>query len=324
MKKQIKHPTMKTLTIASLLSAAAASQLVACDCCSVYCAVESRKAEKGFFAGATEQFTHFGTMQQDGHKVDNAAGQWLDSSITQVFAGYNFTKRFGVQFNLPFIHREFTRPEGFATDRGHESGLGDAAITGNFVVFEKHAEAGTVRWSLLGGIKLPTGSSSRIAEELNETEVPGAPESGIHGHDLTLGSGSVDGIVGSGVFARWKHLLVTASLQYNARTEGDYDYQFANDLTWSVAPGVYLLRNERQTLALQFVVSGEDKGKDAFQGAAAEDTAMTSVYVGPQVTWTWTEKLSVQAGADLPVLLDNSALQAVPDYRVRAAVTWKF
>lgn len=307
-----------------LLISAVATQSAACDFCSVSCVCDTQGASKGFFAGAAEQFTHFGTMQLDGRKVDNEAGQWLESSIAQVFAGYNFTKRFGVQFNLPFIHREFKRPEGFAMDRGHESGLGDAAITGNFVVFEKRSEVFTVRWSVLGGIKLPTGSSTRITEELSEVGFPGAPESGIHGHDLALGSGSVDGIVGSSVFARWKHLLVTASLQYNARTKGDYDYQFANDLSWSVAPGGYLILNENHSLALQLIVSGEDKGKDTFQGASAPDTAMMSVYLGPQLTYTWSEKLSAQLGVELPVLLDNSALQAVPDYRIRAAVSWRF
>jgi len=34
--------------------------------------------------------------------------------------------------------------------------------------------------------------------------------------------------------------------------------------------------------------------------------------------------LSAELGADLPVSIDNTALQSVPDYRVRAAVNWRF
>jgi hypothetical protein len=108
------------------------------------------------------------------------------------------------------------------------------------------------------------------------------------------------------------------------RTKGDYDYRFANDLQWQFAPGVYLVLNERHSLALQLVASGEDKSTDTFQGAAAADTALTSVYLGPQFTYTWSDKLSTQVGVDLPVMLDNSALQVVPDYRMRAVVTWRF
>ena len=310
--------------LAVTVLAAGVSAVVACDFCAVYCACEAQGAGKGFYAGATEQFTHFGTLQLDGSKVDNEVGQWLDSSIAQTFVGYNFTKRFGVQVNVPFLRREFKRPEGFALDHGQESGVGDVSLTVNLVLCERKDEAFTLRWSLLGGVKLPTGSSARLAEELSEVEIPGAPESGIHGHDLALGSGSVDGIVGSGAFARWKRIFVTANLQYSVRTKGDYDYQFANDLQWQFAPGAYLVLNERHSLALQLVASGEDKSQDTFQGAAAADTAMTSVYLGPQFTYTWSDRLSAQVGGDLPVMLDNSALQAVPDYRVRAAVTWRF
>ena len=194
-----------------------------------------------------EQFTHFATLQEDGHKVPDEVGQRLDSSITQIFAGYNFNHRVGVQLNVPLISRSFRRPEGFEIDRGTESGIGDILLTGHLNAYRHEEKNRTFSWNLLGGIKLPTGDSGRIAEELDEVEVPGAPESGIHGHDLTLGSGSVDGLVGTSVYARWKRLFVGASVQYAIRTEGDYNYQFANDLTWAGGPGVLLAMNDDYT-----------------------------------------------------------------------------
>jgi len=75
---------------------------------------------------------------------------------------------------------------------------------------------------------------------------------------------------------------------------------------------------------LQAVVSGEYKDTDTFQGASADDTGVTAVYLGPQLSFTWASKLSAQIGADLPISIDNTALQTVPDYRVRAGVTWHF
>ena len=42
----------------------------------------------------------------------------------------------------------------------------------------------------LGGAKFPSVNSSRLKEEFHEIEIEGTPESGIHGHDLTLGTGS--------------------------------------------------------------------------------------------------------------------------------------
>jgi len=181
---------------------------------------------------------------------------------------------------------------------------------------------------VLGGVKLPTGSSSRIFEEVAELTAPppppGAPDSGIHGHDLTLGSGSVDGVVGTGLYASYKRFFMSASTQFAIRTKGDFDYQFANDLMWSGGPGVYLALADKYTIALQLVTSGEAKGQDIFQGAQAEDTAVTSVYLGPQISFTWAEKFSAEVGVDLPISIHNSSLQSVPDYRVRVGLNWRF
>jgi hypothetical protein len=75
---------------------------------------------------------------------------------------------------------------------------------------------------------------------------------------------------------------------------------------------------------LQAVVSGESKGEDTIYGVATSDTAVTSVYLGPQVSFTWSDRLSVQLAADLPVSIASSGEQIVPDYRIRGAVTWRF
>jgi len=311
--------------ILSVLAGVVATPVMACDLCSVYSATQARgEVGEGLYAGLAEQFSHFATVQVDGRKVSNEAGQYLDSSISQLFAGYNLNNRFGVQFNLPVIYRSFKRPEGFEINRGTESGIGDVSLIGNFLAYRTLTENFTFSWSVLGGIKFPTGSTDRIKEEFNELEVPGAPESGIHGHDLTLGTGSFDGIVGTGIFTRWRRLFLTANAQYAIRSKGDFDYQFANDLTWSGGPGVYLALGHKYTLALQAVVSGEYKGTDTFQGASADDTGVTAVYLGPYLNFTWSGKLSAEVGADLPVSIDNTALQTVPDYRIRAAVNWRF
>jgi hypothetical protein len=308
-----------------VLSSALVTPGVACDLCSVYSANQARgEIGKGPFVGVAEQFTHFGTLQESGHKVPNELGQYLDSSISQVFVGYNFKETIGVQLNLPVVYRSFRRAEGFNVDQGTESGIGDLSLIGHVQVYRKETKQYTFGWNVLGGVKFPTGSTRRLNEELNENEEEGAPLSGIHGHDLTLGSGSFDGIIGTGIFGRWKRAFLTANIQYMIRTTGDIDYRFANDLTWSGGPGWFIALQDKYTVALQLVASGEDKGMDTFGGEKAEDTGITSVYLGPQVTFTWSDQLSAEVAVDLPVYIQNTAFQAVPDYRVRAGVTWHF
>src|SRR5215471_14187021 len=206
---------MKILVVA-VLAAARAQPVFACDLCAIYAASEARgEIGKGFYAGAAEQFTYFGTEQVDGLRVGNPSGQYMDSSISQVFVGYNFNDWLGVQFNMPVIYRYFKRPnEKGGIESGSESGIGDVSLLGTLTPYQKFTDNFAFNWNFLGGVKFPTGSTARLHEEFNEPEEPVGPPSGIHGHDLTLGSGSYDGIVGTGTYTRWKRTFLTANTQY--------------------------------------------------------------------------------------------------------------
>ncbi len=335
--------------IALLASTGAA---VACDLCGCYTpqletlpppAGLSAPGFGGLYGAVAEQYTYFNTVQVDGREVANPTSQHLDSSITQVVGGYSFKSRFALQVNLPFIYRSFSRPEGFATDRGTESGLGDVSLLGKLVAFHREIGGGrevsfadpksprmidhepvfTASVVLLGGVKFPTGNSSRIKEEFNEVEVEGAPESGIHGHDLTLGTGSYDGIFGEQMALRYRNFFFEQNVQFTLRGDGLHQYHFANDLSWSGGPGYYFVRNERMIVGLQGVVSGEYKDVDRFQGYAAEDTGVTSVFLGPRLVASF-GKISAELEAELPVSIHNTALQVVPDYRISAAFAIRF
>jgi hypothetical protein len=297
------------------------------------------------YAAVGEQFTYFNTLQLDGHEIPNETDQFLASSITQIVAGYAFNSRFALQLNTPLIYRSFQRPEGSAIDHGTESGLGDISLLLQTVLFhyarggrrEMRFEPGnkspvaidhepdlTASLVLLTGVKFPTGATDRLKEEFNEeVGIPEAPASGIHGHDLTLGTGSYDGIFGSQSSLRYKNFFFAADVQFTLRGDGAHQYHFANDLTWSGGPGYYFMRNPHTILGLQFVVSGEHKDVDRFRGEKAEDTGITTVAVGPRIVASL-GKISAELGADLPVSIDNTALQVVPDYRIRGGIAIRF
>jgi hypothetical protein len=318
---KISKPLISILCLIPFLTSSAS----ACGSSAIYAAMEAHgESATGWFTAAAGQYSSFGTTQVDGDEIPNMANQHLDSTILQAVAGYNFTPRFSMQLNLPYAYRSYDRPQGFQTDRGVEQGIGDVSLVGRFLIMRQDKPDTNFVWNALAGLKLPTGSSSRIKEEFSEIEVPGAPESGIHGHDLALGSGSWDGIVGASTYYRYQRTFATASVQYSLRTTGDYGYRYANTLSWEVGAGGYLLLEHQGTLALELVISGDCKGTDTFQGQDAIDTGMNAIYLGPKIIGTWGEKLSADFGVDLPVRLQNTALQAVPDLRIRGGITWRF
>jgi hypothetical protein len=335
-----------------ILCAIAGTATRACDLCGCYTPQVEAMTEMsslplldwaaGSYAAVGEQFTRFGTVQVNGNEIGNPTGQYLNSSITQFVAGYSVTSRFALQINVPLIYREFKRPEGFAVDRGTVSGLGDVSlilrtvalhysspgrrtfdVSGKNPVAVEEEPDFTASAILISGLKFPTGDANRLKEEFHEFDIPGAPESGIHGHDLTLGTGSYDGIFGEQTALRYKNFFFETNVQFTLRGDGAHQYHFANDLTWSAGPGYYCVRRRDTIAGIELVVSGEYKDVDRFRGARAVDTGITSVFVGPRLVAShgrWSGELA----GELPVLIDNTALQVVPDYRLRAAISIHF
>ena len=281
--------------------------------------------------GVASQYTSYGRLQDSGRGIANSADQYLHSSITQMYAGYGVSKTFGVQVNVPYIYRSFRRAEGGGIESGKESGLGDISLSGYWTALE--IERGDFRFTarLHAGIKLPTGESDRLAEEGSEEHEHEVPEphheetpSGVHGHDLALGTGSLDGIVGADFFCQWKRSFFEAGIQYTLRGKGGHSYDVADDLRWNASAGYMVFQSPQWNASLSVRFSGETKGEDDFRGKRLDDTSITTVFVGPRADVAWGERLSFNAGLDLPIRRDNSGVQTVPDFRAQAGVSWRF
>ena len=325
----------------------------ACDLCSIYSAQNIKEAEaEKITVGVNEQFSSFNSVRLNGNWVPNIAHQSLSSSITQLYGRYDFTNDLGLQLTLPYINRDFKRSENGELQKGNESGIGDLSILALYSPLRISDGDFFARLSVRGGLKLPTGDSSRIREETedNDEKVHSAENqieknvqlqmvshaghhhqeeetiipSGIHGHDLALGSGSLDYIVGTtGLMEKGKYFAVV-DLQYAFRTEGDFNYRYQNDLLWSLGAGRYLLTEDENSFSLKANLSGEYKGMDIFEGNKVEDTGINSMFLGPEINFTVGKSLFGFLALDLPLLLDNTSFQVVPDYRLRWAITYLF
>ena len=274
--------TCRVFALLVLLTCAQAYTAAACDLCAIYSATELRQSRKGVQLGVGQQFTRFQTLKDDGKTVPNPQGEYMNSAVTQVLLGYNFDSRWGLQLNLPIISRTFRRAVDGGRERGDETGLGDLSLVGLVRPYHRVTERSVLTTTIFGGLKLPSGDPDRLSEEASEDDDDhhddgllashrdrhGDEEtSGIHGHDLALGSGSVDGIIGGQVVFTWERFLWTTMVQYTMRTEGSFDYRYANDVQWRGGPGAFLLLHDHYALTAQFLISGERKGMDELDGS---------------------------------------------------------
>lgn len=316
---------MRTIAAGLLLMLSLAAPGEACDLCAIWSSLQAKEMKTGPFVALFEQASSFGTLRQDGDRIPDG-GQYLSSSITQAILGYQFSQRFGLQVNVPYVDRSFRRPEDGAMRRATVAGLGDVAALAKVLAAVKIRGDGLLAWSLLGGVKLPTGNSDRIGEELTEGMggSGGLPPSGIHGHDLALGSGSTDLLFGSTLFWRYRRWFVNASAQYAWRRSGRFDYRIGDDFTWSVGPGGYVSLEHEGAIGLGLEASGEAKSEDALRGVRADDTAIHAIYLGPALTMAWGERIYGELHADFPLHQHNTGIQEVQDWRARLALSYRF
>jgi hypothetical protein len=172
------------------------------------------------------------------------------------------------------------------------------------------------------GVKLPTGDTGSLTRVA--TEDPNTADARIQGRGLTLGTGSFDIPFGLITFARAGRLVGFASGQYTIRGEGAADYRFANDLLWTVAPGYLFLLGEEESLTASVVLSGEQKGDDRLNGNAMTKTSANNLYLGPELFYSLTDRISLQVAIDLPVTLNVGGAAVKPETRSRLALSFSF
>lgn len=328
------------LFCALLLSGAIA---FGCELCAIYSASSARgESSQGFSFTITEQYVSQNTTQIEGEEAPSVppiTDAYLNTSWTHFVPAFNFSPRLGINLSIPYIHRKFYRAEIPSTggaiieERGHEQGLGDLALIARFSPLQKIEASYSVLFTLMAGIKFPTGDPDRLDDEVARAKVdraifgPDHPHSsvgGIHQHDLTLGSGSYDGIFGTALTARWKRLFFNNQLQYYMRTEAR-DYEYADMFIASGGPGGYLILNDSWTLSLQGNVYYETSGSDVLIGQPNPHTGMAAWYAGPQINLTIGEHFSFNLAGEVPITdIYNRGLQTVVDYRVHGGVTWSF
>ena len=312
-----------TILLTTITAALLAVRVTACDLCPCDLPPMDIASRVGWSARVSEQFTHFGTLQQDGQSIANPAGEHLDSSITQFIIGYDFAHALGVQLSVPLIFRSFQRWHNGALDRGNVGGVGDVSFLAHWAPIHIVRSDFLVAARFYAGISLPTGDSDRVLEEGAEGGDDSTP-SGIHGHDLALGTGSVSGLFGVDARVQWKRLFFTAGIAGVARSKGAHGYIFADEMSWHGSLGAFLVDGDNFNLALAAECTGSSKGEDVFQGARATDTAATFVFLGPKISATWRKRYHAEVAVDFPVLREASGVQAVPDYRISATVGFRF
>ncbi len=323
------------------LAALCATSASACELCAIYGADNALgNSSSGFLLTLSEQYISAHSLQAEGEPFSTVpflSQAHLDSSYTHIVPGYNFSSRVGVSLNAPLIYRDFhvtqlTTTGGTVDEKGTIFGLGDVALIGRLKLLQKIGMKQPVNVALLAGVKFPTGDTDRLDDEIASAKIdqelfgknhPHGAIGGVHQHDLSLGSGSFDGVFGVVSNFRYDRWFFNNQLQYYLRTEAR-DYEFGDLIIISGGPGGYLLLKGTSTLSLQANTFYESAARDRILDQISNQTGMTAWYLGPLLNLTVGEHFSANAGVDVPLRIYNHGLQTVPDFRVHGGINWRF
>ncbi|HMP27289.1 MAG TPA: hypothetical protein PKD37_04825 [Oligoflexia bacterium] len=311
-----------------------ARESFACDPCAIFNASRLQGHQKDSLTFAvSQQLTTFKRKREERSLAVSSGENLRAFSTTQFSVNYDLNERLGLQFSLPLIGRNYWRYQNFRRDRELDIGIGDAVFLTNYTFAEKRGLNFNGSLSASFGVKLPTGDTGVLRDLASGNRSDDPLKDGFKHHQigaasggraLSLGSGSVDYILGVNSLTRYKRALLLSRLQYGVRTEGDFNYRFANDLIASISTGYFLSADHDLTLALLLSVSGEFKNKDKLRGGFVDGSGFSNIYFGPELLLTYKKNLGAELRFEARATNPDPAAEIIPAERYSVSFFYRF
>lgn len=313
----------------------------ACDTCSLVNIARSQGPQEGSLSLAVyEEFSSYRLDKEESSEPES--GEELRGiSNTQLSVSYDLTKDISVALSLPILFRDVDSYSNYRAQRETKSGIGDMVISTSYYPYVDRRENGGTFFGLTAGLKLPTGDSGSLdssdtenqatrrevisARSVSESHLAHPVITGASsGQVLSEGSGSFDYIFGASFWFRRSRLLLPSYAQYTLRSEGDFDYRFADDLIVNFSPGYLFYLEQSKGFALHLSATFENKGSDRQNARSVSDTAFSDFYLGPQLTAFMDRNWTADLGVDWALSSSAHEGRTEPDYRLRAGLNYRW
>lgn len=329
----ITNRLLKILVSSFLTLLVSSTAVLACDPCALY-TVGALHGYKGgsFTASISEQFTDYGKGPAAPESSPRTADYTENFSTTQFGLGYDIDNHWALQLSVPYIVRRYEEIKDYSSRNRTESGLGDIVL-GSGYSFLNYSGAGAsakdfnLSSSIFAGIKFPTGSSGSLEADDDRDNVEDRHHtiSTTSGQRiLTFGTGSYDVILALNQALRYERFLSYSALQYSIANKGDYDYEFDDNLIWSLGSSYFFLLDHGYSLAVGPRLGFEYKGKDKQYGEELDGTQVSNWFVGPESVLTISDDLFAQLAWDFRVSSADKHANIVPENRLLASLAVRF
>lgn len=291
-------------------------------------------------AAAGFRLTYTRPEQRSDAELEALAGEHIHAHNTDynlnasLGVAYGITHHLTVSAELPYVRRddlregEHSHAGGGAVNEvvrlGSVSGIGDMSLLAKYRLTEGEES----RFALIGGIKVPTGSTRKRSDDGERLETEHQP-----------GTGSWDPILGASASTRLGAVRVTASALYQLSTRGAQDTRLGDRLQGGIALSHRFGLTEHHhdeaghshhhgdelnehhedhahsTWDAFVELAGEWEGRQKVDGEIENESGGKWVYLAPGVRFNSASGWTAAAAVALPVWQDIRASH--PDNRFR-------
>ncbi len=275
----------------------------------------------GFTLGSARlRVTRAATLKEGTETVTDPQDQAVTTFEEDLEAVYGATRDVTLGVTLPILE-ERLRFEGPGGERRTitADGPGDLTLAGAYRLYRRDVERGTTQFSLLGGLKLPTGATD--VEDSNLPRLTGKPGTRLP-PSLQLGSGSVDGIVGLAGFHNMDRLSFYADAQGKLTTEGAQGFRAGNSLFYDLSADYVLLPGRNMFLILE--LNGVSASRAEQAGRTVRDSGGQLLFLSPGLQYLPIPNLILETSVQVPIYRDLNGRQLAPDWSVVAGLRYLF
>lgn len=234
--------------------------------------------------------------------------------LFQVIFVYGVSEKAALFLKVPYLDKELQYAE---SDTRGDSGIGDITLLGKYRIYTKDYPGKTSRFSILTGVKLPTG------EDDEEDRFGTLPQG------LQLGSGSFDPIIGAAYTWQSLDFEVDIDITYKFNTEGANDFEFGDLFKYNIAyqrrvwpfklpeEGLY------SQLNLVLELNGQYQQKNKSSGTKLADSGGNTIFLSPGLQYVM-ERFIIEGSVQLPVVQDLNGAQLKTDYIATVGIRMTF
>ncbi|MBI4530020.1 MAG: transporter [Candidatus Latescibacteria bacterium] len=256
------------------------------------------------------------TLLRDGEEVPDPFNREVRVTAVPLMLPYELLpNRLVVAAAIPYMDKELKLTKEGVRQSLSDAGFGDLILVAKYQIFQRDAPGKTIRVTLKGGVKLPTGDDE-------ETDDVGNPLP----KGLQLGSGSVDYLATAIFTHSLRRFGINTDVGYTVKTEAK-GFVFGDVLNYDLAFGyrIYPSLYERYPQPYSTVyleVNGQYSREDTLDGEKVPDSGGHTLLLSPGLQFVPFGSLAVEASVQVPVVQNLHGTQLGTGFIFTAGLLW--